>query len=86
MLRLFENEPFRKGWIAQNMAQVFLFFFQNILIYQESNVMIQVPLQPNSKDCGCFAVYFAKKFFENPDSTLTLIKVCLFISSSYLNL
>jgi Ulp1 family protease len=37
--------------------------------------MDQVPLQSNSNDCGCFAIYFAKKFFSNPDSTIALIKV-----------
>jgi len=34
-----------------------------------------VPLQTNSNDCGCFLIYFAKKFFSNPEATMTLIRV-----------
>ena len=41
------------------------------------HLMKQVPLQENSKDCGCFAIYFAKKFLLGPDSTIDLIKVIL---------
>jgi Ulp1 family protease len=37
--------------------------------------MNQVPLQSNTVDCACFAIYFAKKFFQNPDSAFALIKV-----------
>jgi len=42
-----------------------------------------VPLQQNSKDCGCYVIYFAKKFLSDPESTFSLIKVvCFYISSS----
>jgi hypothetical protein len=37
--------------------------------------MNQVPLQSNTVDCACFAIYFAKKFLQNPDSAFALIKV-----------
>ena len=41
------------------------------------NHIKQVPLQGNSKDCACFTIYFGKKFFLNPDSTMALVKVYL---------
>jgi Ulp1 family protease len=40
-----------------------------------------VPHQDNSKDCGCFTVYFARKFLQDPVATLGIIKVLLFIFS-----
>ena len=36
---------------------------------------LYVPQQPNTKDCACFAIYFAKKFFYNPTVTMHLIEV-----------
>ena len=37
-------------------------------------------MQPNSKDCGCFVVYFGKKFFNDPMGTVAVIKVRFSIS------
>lgn len=73
ILKHFENAAFEKGRIAFNVAQVgpALFFFQYTLIHQNK----QVPCQPNGNDCGCFLIYFAKKFFSNPAETMAIIKV-----------
>jgi hypothetical protein len=56
------------------MLRQFLIFIYLFFIH----VPKQVPIQANLKDCGCFTVYFAKKFFLSPDSTVALIKVILF--------
>ena len=37
--------------------------------------MSQVPFQTNGKDCGCFLIYFARKFLSDPDATMAIIKV-----------
>ena len=37
--------------------------------------MKQVPIQSNLKDCGCFTIFFGKKFLLDPESTMGLIKV-----------
>jgi Ulp1 family protease len=48
-----------------------------ILTYE----VCQVPHQQNTHDCGCFTIYFARRFFQDPISTLEIIKVvCLFIT------
>jgi Ulp1 family protease len=39
--------------------------------------VLQVPQQPNYKDCACYAVFFAKAFLYNPPATMNLIKVGL---------
>lgn len=44
----------------------------------------QVPTQPNFYDCGCYTIFFAKKFLADPDAILALIKVASIIS--YVNL
>ena len=45
--------------------------------------VIQVPQQLNFKDCGCFTIYFAKKFFNDPESTMALVKVQSIIFSKH---
>jgi Ulp1 family protease len=47
--------------------------------------MVKVPEQPNGKDCGCFTIFFAKKFLSDPNTTMAIVKVVLFISSTELN-
>jgi len=37
-----------------------------------------VPRQNNSSDCGCFAVFFGKKFFNDPEATMALVRVVPF--------
>jgi Ulp1 family protease len=47
--------------------------------------MTQVPRQQNTKDCACFMIYFAKKFFNNPEATMALIKVAQSVDYENLN-
>jgi hypothetical protein len=73
----FDSETFKDGRIATNTSQVNIigcFFFLPYLLSYPIN---QVPLQPNSKDCACFVIYFAQKFFNNPKATLLIINVCM---------
>jgi Ulp1 family protease len=37
-----------------------------------------VPRQNNQYDCGCFTVFFGKKFFNDPEATLALLRVVSF--------
>lgn len=37
--------------------------------------MIKVPCQQNGRDCGCFAIYFARRFLQDPVATIGIIKV-----------
>lgn len=47
---------------------------------------VPVPHQPNLIDCGCFTIYFAKKFLADPLATMSIIKVILLaISLTKLN-
>jgi hypothetical protein len=71
LLKHFEDQAFLEGRITINMAQA-IFFLQYLTFF---NQMMQVPLQTNSNDCACFTIYFGKKFFLDPDSTLDLLKV-----------
>ena len=45
--------------------------------------MSQVPFQTNGKDCGCFLIYFARKFLSDPDATIAIIKVVSSFHSKY---
>src|SRR5277367_1011024 len=74
LLKHFEGAVFKQGRIKTNVAQVnpslsTLFFIHSL--------NIQVPKQPNANDCGCFLIYFTKRFFSNPQETLTIIKVTI---------
>jgi hypothetical protein len=79
MLNHFGGEAFKEGRIRTNVAKAIHVSFH--FHHPSANPIAQVPHQLNSKDCGCFAIYFARKFFSNPDATMALIKV---ISSIYL--
>lgn len=37
--------------------------------------LMKVPIQYNSNDCGCFLIFFGKRFFQSPDLVLSLLKV-----------
>ena len=80
-LKHFEETPFKEGRISTNVPQVNRHLQScslqscSLLIYP----LLQVPRQPNEKDCACFTIYFAKKFLQDPESTLTLVKVLLFL-------
>ena len=77
LLQHFEGESFKEGRISTNVAKVILFFLSN----NHYLIDFQVPIQHNTKDCGCFLIYFARKFFQNPGTTLELIKVRLSLFS-----
>lgn len=72
LLQYFEDVTFQDRRITVHAAQVIPLI--SLLFFNLFNA-IQVPLQPNTKDCGCFMIYFAKKFFENPDITMAIMKV-----------
>lgn len=75
LLRYFEDEVFVDGRIAMNSALVnylILYIYSHLLIIHPST---QVPVQANSKDCGCFTIFYAQKFFKDPEATMSLIKV-----------
>jgi hypothetical protein len=74
-LRYFEDEIFVEGCVATNSALVNslnLYICSHLLITHPST---QVPVQANSKDCGCFTIYYAQKIFKDPEATMSLIKV-----------
>ena len=75
-LKHFDNVAFKRDRIACNVARVIAVALYSPLI----NPKHQVPCQPNGTDCGCFLIYFAKKFLSDPIATLALIKVVLSIS------
>ena len=84
LLKNFEEVAFKEGRITTNIPSVITL----VSLYTHSwliHLMTQVPQQWNSKDCGCFMIYFAKKFLSHPDAVIALIKVVLSISSSELN-
>jgi Ulp1 family protease len=64
--------PYEPGRISANVAQVAFFIFHP---WELINNMSQVPHQKNSKDCGCFLIYFATKFMLDPEATLAIMKV-----------
>ena len=72
LLQYFEDVAFQDGRITVHAAQVISLI--SLLFINLFNA-IQVPHQPNTKDCGCFMIYFAKKFFQEPDITMAIIKV-----------
>ena len=74
-LKHFENAVFQEGRVATNVAQV---FHLGSFINFDWSSYTQVPHQGNGKDCGCFAIYFARKFLQDPVTTLRIIKVCFF--------
>jgi hypothetical protein len=73
LLKHHNGKTFREDRVSVNLAKASSQFMYLFFIHE----MKQVPLQANSKDCGCFTIYFAKKFFSSPDSTMALIKVIL---------
>lgn len=83
MLQHFEGSVFEDGRIATNYIPVRLkISFESAKPF---NLVTQVPHQPNADDCGCFAIYFAKKFLADPLATMSIIKVISAISLTELN-
>lgn len=78
LLNHYEDETFKDGRIATNVAKVIHISFYLPFIDR----ITQVPYQPNGKDCGCFVIYFGKRFLQNPDGTMAVIKVMLLIFST----
>jgi hypothetical protein len=76
----YDGKPFKQGWLMSNVPKVSTMFPSLLLSIHPRR---QVPLQSNSNDCGCFTMYFGKKFFQSPDSTLASLKVG-FIFISYM--
>lgn len=79
-LKYFDKESFKKGRIAVNVAQVLtpsFILLQHLLNHPDP--IMQVPTQPNSYDCGCYTIFFARNFIARPDAILKLIKVLSFI-------
>jgi hypothetical protein len=70
-LKHFEGRNFIEGHIAANSVKVIS--YRNYLSLIDGGT--KVPRQPNSNDCSCFLIYFSKKFFSDPLSTMAVIKV-----------
>lgn len=81
LLKHYQGATFKEGRITTNIAQVISFILHHLLIYS----LAQVPHQLNNKDCGCFTIYFAKKFLTHPDATIALLKVISSIFSLVLS-
>jgi hypothetical protein len=79
-LKHFDGRKFEEGHIVTNAAMVISYHICHSLI----DDIIKVPWQPNSYDCGCFLIYFAKKFYSDPLSTMAVIKVFFEILSANL--
>lgn len=83
-LKYFDQESFKEGRITLNIAQVAT--PSSILLYHlVKHLIIQVPSQTNSYDCGCYTIFFAKSFVARPAAILELIKVLSIISHVDLN-
>jgi len=67
---------------AERLQMIFLEHFKPAT-FQLGRVgvnLAQVPHQENGNDCGCFCIYFARRFFQDPVATLAIIKVVSCIS------
>lgn len=71
LLKHFDGLNFKEDHIVANSVKVIS--YHNYLSLIDGST--KVPWQPNSNDCGCFLIYFAKKFFSDPLSTMAVIKV-----------
>jgi hypothetical protein len=75
LLKHVQGKKYLEGRIPTNLAQAIC----HLYVYQFFiHLMKQVPLQGNTKDCGCFAIHFARTFFLSPDSAIAMMKVILF--------
>lgn len=71
-MKYFQNATFDPRRISTNVAQVVLIYIPSLFLV---NMKSQVPLQTNLRDCGCFLIYFARKFISRPKDVLEIIKV-----------
>jgi hypothetical protein len=74
LLRYFKGKKILGGRVPARVPQV-VDFFSVFLFHSSIHPVLQVPQQPNSKDCACYTIYFAKTFFNNPAAAMNLIKV-----------